>query len=58
MLAERGASADRLLLHRSSWSSFGYSVPVGLGQEAQQESLETSVLKDWAAILMPSAIVR
>jgi hypothetical protein len=26
--------------------------------QAQQESLETSVVKDWAAILMPSAMVR
>ena len=25
---------------------------------AQQESLETSVVNDWAAILMPSAMVR
>jgi hypothetical protein len=30
----------------------------GVVQEAQQESLETSVVKDWAAILIPSAIVK
>ena len=28
------------------------------GHTAQQESFETSVVNDWAAILMPSAIVR
>lgn len=27
-------------------------------QEAQQESLELSVVEDWAAILSPSAVVR
>ncbi len=31
---------------------------IGLVQAAQQESLLTSVVKDWAAILMPSAMVR
>ena len=30
----------------------------GRGQEAQQESLEKSVVKDWAAALVPSAMVR
>jgi len=30
----------------------------GWAHAAQQESLATSVLKDWAASLMPSAIVR
>lgn len=30
----------------------------GRDQEAQQESFETSVVKDWAAILIPSAMVR
>lgn len=30
----------------------------GRDQEAQQESLETSVVKDWAAILIPSVMVR
>lgn len=28
------------------------------GYAAQQDSLDTSVLKDWQAILMPSAMVR
>lgn len=41
-----------------SWSDPRARLLMGAGQEAQQESLETSVVKDCAAILIPSAMVR